>query len=187
MNRMNRAVTPQVTSAKKAEAPLLETLIQEYLAEFARFEAVEQDDSGRYVYPYLPHYWEDPNRYPFLFRLQDQVVGFALLRFEVDPVVGNERMELAEFFVREPFRRRGMGTRVAEHLWNLFPGRWVVRVLRSNRNAYPFWQQAIDRYTGAKFNESPPETAVGGAYTFTFESRASPEMPDDVEPDILDY
>ncbi|MEX1236798.1 MAG: GNAT family N-acetyltransferase [Pseudomonadales bacterium] len=175
-----------IRSARKREAEILDHLMQSYLAEFATFESVETDQTGRYVYPFLSHYWEDPNRYPFLIRCDGDIAGFALLRFEVDPVAGREAMELAEFFVLPQFRRSRVGTAAARHLFDLFPGRWNVRVLKSNRNAYPFWRQVISDYTGNHYNEQPPGTAVGGNYTFTFQSATDADMPDDLD-DLVDY
>lgn len=176
-----------VTSAKKSDKAELAAMLQDYLAEFARFDHVEQDENGRYRYPFLDHYWEDPNRYPFLFRLNGKGCGFALLRFEADPVSGREAMEMAEFYVEAAERRSGMGTQAARRLWDLFPGRWIVRVLKSNVDAFPFWRRVIDDYTGGRFDEQPPATAIGGAWTFTFESATSPDMPDGVEPELVDY
>lgn len=176
-----------VTAAKLGEKPILAELMQAYLAGFAEFEDVEQDADGRYHYPYLAFYWEDPNRYPFLFRDCDQVVGFALCRFDIDPVSGRESMEVAEFYVDPQHRRQGLGREAATRLWDLFPGRWVARVLKSNKNAIPFWRTIIDKYTEGRFEEQRPATPVGGAITFAFESKTSAGLPDNVEPDHLDF
>ncbi|MDZ7686141.1 MAG: GNAT family N-acetyltransferase [Gammaproteobacteria bacterium] len=118
----------RVTSAKVREQDRLFGLLQDYLAEFDEFEDVEKNEDGTYVYPFLPHYWEDPNRYPFLFRADDELAGFALLRFEVDPASGYESMDMAEFYVVPNYRRNGYGREAARRWWDLFPGRWIVRV-----------------------------------------------------------
>ena len=176
-----------IRSAKIADKPLLAGLMQQYLAEFATFETVEQDADGNYVYPYLDHYWGDPNRYPFLFHIADAPAGFALLRFEADPVTGQAVMHVAEFFVLPAFRRRGIGAWAAARLWDLFPGQWSLQVLRSNKNAYPFWKQVVSDYTDNNYSEQPPAQAIGGAFTFTFMSATDAELPDDIEPDIFDF
>lgn len=178
--------TLEIRSAKKSEKGIVEALMQDYMAEFATFEPVEQDADGKYVYPYLPHYWGDPNRYPFLIRVGEDIAGFALLRFEANPLDGQGEMEMAEFYVTPPFRRSAVGTRTAVHLWNLFPGKWVVRVLKSNKNAYPFWKRAIDDYTGGQYQEQAPAQAIGGFISFTFESATDASLPDNIEPDLLD-
>ncbi len=179
---------PEVTvrSAKRGDKAVIEDMLQAYLGEFAKFEQVEQDEDGQFIYPYLDFYWEDPNRYPFLLCTENELAGFALCRFEVDPVSGREQMEMAEFFVKPEFRRTGVGREAAAWLWNLFPGRWIVRVLKSNKRAMPFWETVIGEYTNGSFDQQPPSTPIGGAVSFTFESSTSAALPDDVEQDFLD-
>lgn len=176
-----------VRSAKQAEKPLLAALMQDYLAEFDTFDSVERNADGSYSYPYLDHYWQDPNRYPFLFRVDDELAGFALIRFEADPLTGQGVMHLAEFFVTKPFRRQGVGTAAAIRLWDLFPGKWSLMVLASNKNAYPFWQQAVGNYSRGNYTEQRPQQAIGGAYTFTFMSETDADLPDDIDPEIYDF
>lgn len=176
-----------VRSAKRAEVPVMAELMQAYLTEFATFETVAQDADGRYIYPYFEHYWEDPNRYPFLFMDGAEPVGFALLRFEADPLTGQGVMELAEFFVVPARRRSGIGTAAAEKLWDLFPGQWRLSVLTSNRNAQPFWRRVVSEYTEGNYTEQAPTQAVGGAFTFTFASRIDADLPDDIDPELFDF
>ncbi|MCB1694094.1 MAG: GNAT family N-acetyltransferase [Pseudomonadales bacterium] len=180
-------MTVVVSSAKAGERQVVAALMQDYLAEFATFDYVEQDADGRYVYPYLPHYWEDPHRYPFLLRVDDEIAGFALTRLEADPANGRMVMDMAEFYVVPAYRRRGVGDAAARRLWDLFPGNWSVRVLASNKGAYPFWKQAISSYTDNQFREESPQRPVGGIYTFTFATGTDVDIPDDLEPDFLDY
>ncbi|MCB1646020.1 MAG: GNAT family N-acetyltransferase [Pseudomonadales bacterium] len=176
-----------VRSAKKSEQPVVEALLQLYLYDFTEFENLPINDRGRFDYPYLPHYWEDPSRYPFLFRHDGKLSGFALLRYDTDPVNGQQTMEMAEFFVLKNQRRQGIGEAAARRLFDLFPGKWVVRVLKSNRAAYSFWKQLISAYTKDQFMESDNQALVGGSYEFSFESQTDMEMPEDLDIDILDY
>ena len=180
-------MTLSVRTAKRSEAELLDTLLQDYLEEFSAFETIDRTEDGRFHYPYLKHYWEDPDRYPFLFRSGDEMAGIALLRFEPDPVNGRGVMDLAEFYVVPPLRRKGLATSAATQLWDLFPGYWQVRVLKSNKNAYPFWRKVITEYTGGAYNEQPPSGAYGGFYTFTFQSRKEADLLDDPDPEMLDF
>lgn len=156
--------------ATRSDAPLLEVLLQDYLAEFATFSTVPTGEDGRYVYPYLPHYWRDPDRHPFLIHVDGEPAGFALLRNEADPSNGRPVMHLAEFYVIEAARRLRVGTTAAETLWDRFPGHWSLGVLTANRKAYPFWKQAIGHYTRNHYVEKPPADAPGGMYTFLFDS-----------------
>lgn len=177
----------EIRSAKKAEIPVMAALMDAYLAEFATFDTVPTDADGNYFYPYFNHYWEDPNRYPFLFRVDDKTAGFAMLRFEADPVAGFQVMHVAEFYVTPDFRRHGIGTEAATRLWDLFPGRWSLKVLSTNKKAYPFWKQAVSDYTQNDYTEQGPIGAVADGTTFTFESRVEADLPDDIDPDVFDF
>lgn len=60
-------------------------------------------------------------------------------------------------------------------------------MLRSNKNAYPFWQQAVGHYTNNEYVEQPPMGAAGGVYTFSFMSATDADMPDDLDPEAFDF
>lgn len=157
-----------VISAEKNEQPVLDRLMELYLHDFSEFMAVDLDETGRYGYDYLPHYWEDPDRHPLLIRVDNKLAGFALLRFEKDPADGVGEMDMAEFFVLRRYRRQNVGTLAAVKCWDLFPGNWQVRVMKSNKNAYPFWKQNIADYTNNKFDESTGEGPMKNAFIFRF-------------------
>jgi|TARA_Y100000310_G_C20688037_1_gene820355 predicted acetyltransferase len=162
-----------VHAAAKEEKGIVENLMQCYLHDFSEFEDLPIRDDGTFEYEYLNHYWQDPNRYPFLIRLDERLSGFALLRFDVAMPVKTGQMDLAEFFIVRSYRRRGVGTEAARQLWDLFPGHWSVRVLQSNKPAYPFWKQAIGAYTGGNFDERREEQMVIKSTTFHFKSNSS--------------
>lgn len=161
-----------VTSAKKKEEPIVRNLINLYLHDFSEFMAIEPDEDGSFAYSYLPQYWGDPNRYPFLIRGDGKLAGFALLQFEPDPMGGSGQMDMTEFFVLRGYRRKKTGVQAAFKLWDLFPGRWQVRVMKSNVNAYPFWQQSISEYTSNDFQEHQGEGPMVNAFVFQFQSRS---------------
>jgi len=173
--------------ARKADAGVIGNLMQLYLHDFSEFTHEQVGDDGRYEYPYLPHYWEDPNRYPFLVRAADQVAGFALARFDADPATGAQFMDLAEFFVLRSCRRHGVGRLAARKLWDLFPGQWQLRVMRANRTGYAFWQPVISEYTAGRFTVTDEGSAVAGVRRYTFSSATDFDPPPDMDLEILDY
>lgn len=135
-------VPVDVTPAAESERSALANLMQLYLHDFSEFDARDVDADGCYSYGYLDFYWSDPQRWPFLFRLEGQLAGFALVREE------SGRFELAEFFVMRKYRRRGVGEEAARHLFARFPGPWVVSQLASNVAATAFWRGVIGRFAG---------------------------------------
>ncbi len=205
----------EIRSAKKSERDIIYNLMQDYLHEFSAFSDVEKDSDGLYQYPYLDFYWGDPNRFPFLIRTTDDqqensagilhrgsssvtdsgnsemssgiIAGFALLRSEFDPLTGIPGMEVSEFFVLPAYRNQGIGNAAAVKLWDQFPGQWTVRVMKANKAALPFWQHAIQRYTGGNYRETASSTLNESHITFIFENPFEDDLPPDIEPELLDY
>ena len=177
----------KVTSAKKGEKPIMANLLNFYLHDFSEFGDDEIEAEGRFTYPILEQYWEDPNRYPFLIRASGVLAGFALVRILNDPRASNTIIDMTEFFVLRRFRRHGVGTTAACRLWDLFVGQWEVRVMVTNVNALPFWQKTINSYTRGSYSEEQGGTRADKWHTFQFVSGADVELPDDIEGNILDY
>jgi predicted acetyltransferase len=91
---------------------------------------------GEYGYRHLDLYWNEPDRHPFLFRVDAQWAGLALVRT-------GPPTDMAEFFVLRKYRRAGIGRRAAEEIFGMFPGAWTVRQQVDNPGATSFWRAAI--------------------------------------------
>ena len=52
------------------------------------------------------------------------------------------------------FRHRGIANAFATHIWNEFPGDWLIRVLVANKPALPFWRRTVRDYMQGKYEES---------------------------------
>ena len=61
-----------------------------------------------------------------------------------------------------------MAAGVAEHVWSLYPGKWVVRVFQHNLPALPFWRVAVSGYTDGVYEEDFREVEGNGWSYFTF-------------------
>jgi predicted acetyltransferase len=145
-----------VDPATPDEQPALANLLQLYFYDFSEFtddDESEVDARGRFPdYPYLGAYFDDPDRFPFLIRLDGRLAGCALVRRLAGP--GAEpSWSMAEFFVLRRYRRRGVGGVAARALFDRFPGRWEVGELRANTAAIRFWRRVIGDYTGGRYSE----------------------------------
>ena len=104
---------------------------------------VEAD--GTYAPPrWHRRFWRRDGRHHFIVRVDGRPAGFALVR-EIAAADGTPAREMSELFVLRTYRRRGVGTRVAQALFARFPGRWQLSVLAWNRAARPFWRRVIRR------------------------------------------
>jgi predicted acetyltransferase len=125
-----------VIGAGAADRPVLRRLLELYQHDFSEFDGRDVNHHGEYGYRYLDHYWTEPNRRPYLFRVNDAWAGFALVRTG-DP------HDMAEFFVMRKYRRAGVGRKAAQTVLRGFPGRWIVRQELANSAATAFWRRAI--------------------------------------------
>ncbi len=146
-----------VSPAAYEEKSILRNLLQLYLYDFSEIDGKGVNDSGIFDSQYLELYWSEPERFPYLVRIDAQLAGFALLRKgtyfseqEEQDLIG---MVMAEFFVMRKFRRQGVGSRVARQLFDRFPGRWEISQKLENKIGQAFWRTLIADYTNGSYRE----------------------------------
>ena len=148
-------------------------LLELYAHDFSEFHDLEIGADGRFGYRSLPLYWSEPDRYPFLVKMDGKLTGFVLVKrgseFSGDRTV----WDMAQFFVLRGCRRRGIGTQVAHEVWKQFPGPWEVRVMQSNVSAHDFWTHAISTFAGEAIHPVYAEKGGEPWKLYTFESKAA--------------
>src|SRR5258708_37754867 len=113
-------MTLEVVRAGAGDKSVLRQLIELYRYDGSDIApGLEVDAHGLYGYDYLDHYWTEPERYPFLVRVDNHYAGFALVNDYV-LVPGNER-SMAECFVMRKYRRRGGGNGVWFRIFDWLP------------------------------------------------------------------
>ena len=161
----------EVIRAAPEERPILENLLELYIHDFSQFHSVDVGPDGKFGYPDLPLYWLEPERHPFLARMNGKLAGFALVRRVASIHDKKTVWDMAEFFVLRGMRQRGIGTQLAQTVWPMFPGAWQVRVMQSNQQAHLFWESAIAKHTGAPIQPISFEKDGKPWHVFSFESR----------------
>lgn len=147
-----QTVTLDVATADAAA--LLSRLLELYVHDLSEVIPIAIGVDGLFRYDRLPLYWSEPERhFPFLIRSDGQLAGFVLASRGSPATDDPEDLDVAEFFVLRAHRRAGVGRRAACLLWDRLPGRWVVRVLESNRAGLSFWRSTIREYTRGAFSE----------------------------------
>jgi predicted acetyltransferase len=164
------ATTVEVSMAGPEHEPILANLLELYIHDFSEFVHTELGDNGRFGYPYLPLYWSEPHRYPFLIRAEGKLAGFALAKRGSEVSHKKDVWEMAEFFVIRGYRKRNVGTRAAHQVWRKCPGPWEIRVLPSNIAAKDFWSHAIAEFVGHDVVSVSVDIASTRWLLFSFES-----------------
>ena len=146
-----------VSPATYEEKTILHNLMQLYLYDFSEIDGKSVNDSGIFDSRYLGLYWSEPERFPYLVRVDAQLAGFALLRkgtyFPEQEDQNLFGMVIAEFFVMRKYRRQGVGSRVARQLFDRFPGRWEIAQQFANKIGQAFWRSLVADYTDGDYRE----------------------------------
>jgi predicted acetyltransferase len=162
----------ELIPARAEQEPIVANLLELYGHDFSEFHDLDLASDGRFGYRDLALYWREPNRHPFLVRVDGKWAGLVLVK-RGSEISGNETVwDMAEFFVVRGYRRRGIGTELAHQVWRQFPGRWEVRVMPSNHSAYLFWERAITLFAGAAIPSVRGEKGGKCWHLFSFESRS---------------
>jgi predicted acetyltransferase len=137
---------PEVSPATRDEEPALCRLLELYAHDFSARTGADVGDDGLFGWHDLDRYWREPDRHPFLLRVDGRLAGFALVR-------SGAPHDMAEFFVLRKYRRSQVGTDAARAVFARFPGEWQTRQQFENTGAIAFWRRAIP----VPFDEVPNE------------------------------
>jgi predicted acetyltransferase len=154
----------EVIPATADQKPALANLLELYVHDFSEFTEVELGADGRFGYASLPLYWQEPDRRPFLIRVDGKLAGLALI------CRSQKVWDMAEFFVVRGYRRQGVGMEAAQEVWRRLPGRWQIRVMESNAGARRFWESAIAQFVGWEIPSMRVVKAAKCWDVFSFES-----------------
>lgn len=90
--------------------------------------------------------------YGFLVKVDGELAGFALInKVGSTPDVD---WNLGEFFIVSKFQGKGVGSYVAELIFNQFPGIWETRQFPENKAALDFWEKVVNKYSNGKFEKT---------------------------------
>ena len=170
----NQPATVEVTRATQEGQLALSNLYQLYIHDFTDFIEQPLGNDGRFGYDPLPPYWTEPDRFPFIVRVDGKLAGFALVKKGSGFSGRADVWDMADFFLVRGVRGKGIGYRVAKSIWQQFVGPWEVRVITTNVPAQQFWAKTISRFLGKAIE---PELVTKGEetrYLFLFESEANP-------------
>ncbi len=160
----------EVVPAAPEQQPILANLLELYAHDFSEFHGIELAEDGRFGYKSLPLYWSEPDRHPFLVKIDGKLAGFALVKKGSEISGRNDVWDMAEFFLARGYRRRGFGTQIASSIWNQLPGAWEVRVMEANVSALDFWGHAVSNFAGELIQPAEVEKDGERWNLFSFKS-----------------
>jgi predicted acetyltransferase len=144
----------------REQAPVLRNLFDFYAHDFSEHVPLDLTADGRFDVQLSEKWWTAADHFPFFIRHGGKLAGFALVRRGSRVSAAADVMDIAEFFVVRGARGRRVGTHVAHSLFTTFPGRWEIRVRKSNVAALKFWSTAIAGWCGRSVASAPFATGA---------------------------
>ena len=132
-----------LTLATIDEKPILQNLLSLYIHDLSAYsDDLHPNEEGRFDYDGLDLYWEEASLFPFLVRVEDRIAGFLLLNRP--PYAPRDVQYLInEVFILKSYRGTGVGKEVVRHVFDRYPGRYLVLELERNTPAIAFWQRTL--------------------------------------------
>ena len=136
---------PIITRIPPNDRPRLWGLLQQYLGEMSAWYGDRPDQKGEYPYPWLDHYFTDPERAAFFLEAGGETAGFALVnRFSALGEAPDHAM--AEFFLLPGWRGKGLGLAFTQEIFRQRPGSWEIKYHRENRPAGALWSRSAEPF-----------------------------------------
>ena len=145
----------EVVPASVDDKPVLRQMMELYLYDFSEFADTDLNEHGYFDYSHLDHYWVESNRHPFLIRVNSKLAGFVLVH--QNTYFFDSKYMLSEFFILRKYRKKGVGRKVAFHIFDLYCGSWEIYQPHINLIAKKFWKTIIEAYTAGKYTETVME------------------------------
>jgi predicted acetyltransferase len=158
----------QVVRANRSSDHTLRNLLEFYFHDLAEWFRFDQQSDGNYTES-TDAYW-DAGCDVYLLYAEELPIGFAIVGSAAERLPGSAAKDLTEFFVVRRHRRAGIGREFAAHIWELYPGPWLVRVYRQNTPALPFWRQTISAFSDGEYEEKEIQKNGGVWSYFVFEA-----------------
>lgn len=113
--------------------------------------------------------------HPLVISRGAEPVGFALVSRPRMPTGGEKAPDyrMSEFFVRQQYRRNGIGRDAATLIFDRFAGEWEIVEYQRNPGSVRFWHKVLAGYCRGRYRERSGNGEV--RQRFVSQSKATPE------------
>jgi len=113
----------------------------------------------------LARWFRDDRSHPLVILDTGRPSGFALVARPLFATPEGYEYRMAEFYIRQNSRRRGIGRAAAGLIFSRFAGRWEVSEAVANHRAIEFWRRTVMAYTGGRYDERVRDGEVRQRFT----------------------
>ncbi len=142
----------ELRTPSRSDRNLIRRMMELYLYDFSEYDDADLDEHGLFAYGDLDYFWFEPTHAAYLVTVDGKLAGFVLVDNDVK-LTDSERA-ITEFFVMRKYRRHGVGTQMANELFDMLPARWEMAVVEANKSAQQFWRKTLGAYRQGVFQET---------------------------------
>ncbi|HEY5607284.1 MAG TPA: GNAT family N-acetyltransferase [Alphaproteobacteria bacterium] len=162
-------ITIREARASKSDRDWIEETYGEYLADLTAdttgvFPSLTT--TGQSVTEIIQGWFHDDRATAFVVLREREPVGFAVVQRGLangdDP---KRYYRLSEFFIRKPFRSRGVGRDAAMLLFARYAGEWTIPEQSRNPGAVRFWRRVVSEFTNGHYREKRGQGEVAHQFT----------------------
>lgn len=133
---------------EETQREILYRLLQYSLFEESLNDQNDMNEDALFEYPWFENYFTEKSREACFIKEQEseRLLGFVMINTHMQK--SGFGHSIAEFMVLPKFRRNGIGKSAAILCFEKYPGAWEVSPSYGSEQAYLFWKNVIDEYTG---------------------------------------
>lgn len=162
-------ITIREARASKADRDWIEETYGEYLADLTAdttgvFPSLTVTGQG--VSEIIQGWFHDDRCTAFVVLREQEPVGFAVVQRSLTGSEDPKRhYRLSEFFIRRPFRSKGVGRGAAMLIFARYAGEWSIAEQSRNPDAIRFWRRVVSEFTNGHFREKRGQGEIAHSFT----------------------
>lgn len=136
----------KIKKVNKNDKKILNNLLQLYLHDISIYFPIDfNSKKGIYEYSTEKYFSKLSNYQAFLFKENENIVGFALIEDD------NNTKLVQEMFILNNYKSKGFGAELIIKVFDKFKGNWVIRSLPCSEKSENFWKKTIEKYTNGNY------------------------------------
>ena len=142
----------KIIPATIADYPTIQNMARFYVYDRSSYMGWSCEDDGSFSCIDFKHYFETPEKEPYLVTVDRELAGFVLLDKEY--LLDKADWNMGEFFIFAKFQGTGVAQEVAKEIFRTHPGSWSVAIMLENIKAVKFWHKIIKEISGGSFTKT---------------------------------
>ena len=144
----NKVLEPTLIPASLTDYPCVQNMARFYVYDLSRYcgdiLGWECPADGLYECIDFKDYFEKPDHYAFLIKIEEELAGFVLIN--KIGLVNTVDWNMGELFVLAKFQRHGIAKTIVQQIFATYPGRWEIGVILKNTRGQDFWRNILKPY-----------------------------------------